>query len=271
MNEVTTIENLPIDPMVSMIERVASDPNSDIEKLAKMLEMKERYDANQSKAAFDSAFAKASAEFPEIPLNGKNNHNGQSYALLKDIIRQTRPVLAKHGIALSFSTETDEHNVTVTAELSHEGGYTKRNSLPLPQDKGAGRNAVQAVGSSQTYGQRYTAQAILGLSLGEDTEDDGRASGPAPTAKRVQDPWTATILADLPESSTDRDKAQAITAAICSQWKRMKGLRQISNEWDRRAHLIAGDKGLEGKHPDLHETVVDAYELRRQEIEENAA
>lgn len=264
---------LPADPMVSMIERVAMDPNSDLAKLERMLELKEKHDAQNAKAAFDAAFAKASAGFPEIPLNGENKHNKTRYALLKDIIKHTRPVLAEHGLALSFSTETNDKEVIVTAELSHENGHTKRNSLPLPRDAGAGRNAVQAIGSSQTYGQRYTAQAILGLSLGEDDEDDGRGSGKVqperPAAPR--DPWTHTILSELPDDATPRDKAMAITAALCAQFKRMKGERQISNEWDRRAHLIEGKDGLEGRHPDLHETVCDAYELRLDEIKEAAA
>lgn len=273
MNAVSKVEPqqnlLPADPMVSMIERIAMDPSSDISKLEKMLEMKERNDANNAKAAFDAAFSKASAEFPDIPLNGENKHQKTRYALLKDILSGVRPVLSVYGLALSFSTEVDKDFVTVTAELSHENGHSKRNSIPLPRDTGAGRNAVQAVGSSQTYGQRYTAQAILGLSLGEDSEDDGAASGeaqkrPAP----IRDPWTHTILSELGPDATDRDKAMAVAQALCAQFKRMKGLKQIGNEWDRRVHLIEGDKGLEGKHPDLHETVCDAYELRRQEIEE---
>lgn len=179
MNQVTKIEDTqqqalaPADPYISMIERVAMDPNADVSKLATMLELQERHKAQKAKSEADLAFAKASAEFPEIPLNGENKHNKTSYALLKDIIGKTRPVLAKYGLALSFSTEVTQEAIIVTAELSHEGGHTRTNSLPLPRDTGAGRNAVQAVGSSQTYGQRYTAQAILGLSLGEDDEDDG--------------------------------------------------------------------------------------------------
>lgn len=184
--ELRSEEMLPADPMVSMIERVAMDPNADLAKLERMLELKERHDAQQAKQAFAAAFARASAQFPDIPMNGKNEHTKKPYALLKDIIKHTRPVLADHGLSLSFSTEVNEKEVIVTAELSHEGGHTKRNSLPLPRDAGAGRNAVQAVGSSQTYGQRYTAQAILGLSLGEDTEDDGGTTSGAETVSADQ-------------------------------------------------------------------------------------
>ncbi len=274
MNDVAKIREqdvAPADPMVSMIERVAVDPNSDLAKLERMLDMKERHEANLAKAAFDAAFSQASAEFPEIPLNGKNNHSGQRYATLKDIIGKTRPVLARHGLALSFSTEVDDKNVIVTAELSHKGGYTKRNSLPLPRDTGSGRNAVQAVGSSQTYGQRYTAQAILGLSLGEDTEDDGNTSGKHAEPERrapSRNPWVDAILQELPDDATDRDKAVALTEAICAQWRRKRTQGEMHNEWDRREKII---DAIQSRHPDLHTTIVENYEARLQAIGDAAA
>ena len=98
MDDTTQAVQLPADPMVSTIERIAMDPNSDLAKLEKMLDMKERHEAAQAKAAFNAAFAAASAKFPTIPLNGKSN-NGR-YATLEDITRLTRPVLSEHGLAL---------------------------------------------------------------------------------------------------------------------------------------------------------------------------
>ena len=272
MNEVTKIkdvETLPADPMVSMIERVAMDPNSDLEKLERMIALKERHDASNAKAEFAASFARASASFPTIPLNGKG-HNGRPYATLEDITRLTRPVLSDHGLALTFAIEVAEH-VTVTAKLMHKAGHCEETSMALPRDTSGSKNAVQSVGSTQKYGQRYTAQAILGLSLGDDDEDDGRGSGdPKPQAKRPSDPWTHTIISELPENASSRDKAEAVADAICAQFRRMKGERQIGNEWDRRAHLISGGNGFERKYPDLFERVVDAYEIRRNEIIEDA-
>lgn len=258
------------DPMVSMIERVAMSPDLPIERLERMMDMKERMDAKAAKAEFDAAFSRASAEFPDIPLNGENKHQKTRYALLKDILSGVRPVLSRYGLALSFSTVVDENFVTVTAELSHQGGHSKRNSIPLPRDAGAGRNAVQAVGSSQTYGQRYTAQAILGLSLGDDTEDDGNGSGKHQEDERKGGKpysWAETVTQDLPEDATPREKAEAIAAALVAQFKRMKGVRQIDNEWDRRAAII---DSLETKHNDLWENVITAYDVRRHELSDNA-
>lgn len=175
MNEVTKVTPLvPVDPMVSMIERVAMDPAADLAKLERMLDLKEKHEADEAKKAFSAAFALASASFPTIPLNGKG-HNNKPYATLKDIISHTRPVLSQHGLALTFSIDVGDQ-ITVTAELMHKAGHSKSTSIALPRDTSGSKNAVQAVGSTQTYGQRYTAQAVLGLSLGDDTEDDGNAA-----------------------------------------------------------------------------------------------
>lgn len=260
---------LPADPMVSMIERIAMDPASDLEKLEKMLEMKERHEASQARAEFASAFARASADFPSIPLKGIG-HNNKPYATLKDIISHTRPVLSQNGLALTFAINTSGAKIVVTAKLMHKAGHCESTSIDLPADTSGSKNAVQSVGSSQTYGQRYTAQAILGLSLGDDSEDDGGGSGQMPTNAAPRDPWTHAIVSEMAVDATPRDKAMAVADALCRQFQRMKGEKQLMNEWDRRSHLIEGDKGFEGKHPDLYETVLDAYAARQGALKEAA-
>jgi hypothetical protein len=174
--EIETVQALPaVDPVLSLIERVALDPNASIEKLERMMAMRDKLQADQARAAYAQSFAAASAQFPMIPLNGRGD-KGKPYALLKDIISGTKPVLSRHGLALSFGVESAPDKVTVTAKLMHIGGHVETTSIELPKDQSGSKNAVQAVGSSQTYGQRYAAQAILGLSLGDDGDDDGKAA-----------------------------------------------------------------------------------------------
>ena len=75
--------------------------------------------------------------------------------------------------------------------------------------------------------------------------------------------WVGQILGDFPEDTSPRDKYEALAHAICQQWLRMKGLRQIDNEWDRREDIISE---LEEEEPDLFEMVINSYEHRRDEI-----
>ena len=164
--------------MVAAIERMVRDPDISMDRLEQMLAMKERLDAKAAEQAFNAAFAAASAEFPTIPLKG-TGHNSKPYAMLKDIVSLTRPVLSRHGLTLNWEVEIADKAVKVTARLRHTLGHSTSTTILLPADTSGSKNPVQALGSSQTYGERYTAQAILGLSLGDDSDDDGAAAGQA--------------------------------------------------------------------------------------------
>ena len=106
MNEVTKIatDTIPADPMVSMIERVAMDPNIPLDRMTALMDMRERQMTKEAEQVFNQAFAAAMAEMKDVPKNGKNNHSGQKYSTLDDLIRTTRPVLARHGLSLNWQT-----------------------------------------------------------------------------------------------------------------------------------------------------------------------
>ena len=66
---------LPADPMVSMIERVAMDPSLPVERLTALMDMRERQLNKEAEQVFNQAFAAAMAEMPDVPKSGKNNHS----------------------------------------------------------------------------------------------------------------------------------------------------------------------------------------------------
>lgn len=157
-----------------IIERAARDPNVDIDKMQRLMEMHDKVQATRAKTAYAAAFSEMQPELPEIEENGKGN-NG-SYALWEDINDKIKPVLSAHGFGISFRCGRDGTNVTVTAVLSHREGHSEETMMLLPLDTSGNKNAVQAVGSSTSYGKRYTAAALLNLtSRGED--DDGKKGG----------------------------------------------------------------------------------------------
>ncbi len=51
----------------------------------------------------------------------------------------------------------------VVGVLRHEAGHKEEAELVLPADLSSGKNPVQAVGSSLSYGQRYVAKLLLNL------------------------------------------------------------------------------------------------------------
>jgi hypothetical protein len=194
--------NAPADPMVSMIERVAMDPNLPIERLTALMDMRERQMHKEAEQVFNQAFAAAMAEMCDVPKNGKNTHSGQKYSTLDDLIRTTRPVLARHGLSLNWQTTSSGNDYSVTAIVRHAMGHSIQTTLSGARDNGKQMNALQGGGSTETYLKRYTGFSILGLSSGDEVEDDG-VGKPAQTITADQ----YIILRDLiEETGTDETK-----------------------------------------------------------------
>lgn len=162
-----------------VIERAARDPSVDIEKMKQLIAMKREMRADDAKAAYAAALSAMQIELPSIVERGKiqiGSGKPQMYALWEDINDAIKPVLSRHGFALSFRTGQQDGKIIVTGILSHREGHSEETTMHLPVDASGSKNAVQAVGSSTSYGKRYTASALLNLtSRGED--DDGRAAG----------------------------------------------------------------------------------------------
>lgn len=166
--------------LMEVIGRAASDPATDVDKLERLMGLYERIKAGHAKAAYTAALAEMQPELPEIVERGEirisENKPGQKYARWEDINEAIKPILAKHGFALSFKTGRQDEKVVVTGILSHRAGHSEETTLWLPADNSGSKNAVQAIGSSTSYGKRYTAGALLNLtSRGED--DDGWGGG----------------------------------------------------------------------------------------------
>ena len=205
MNEVTKIKEpesmLPADPMVSMIERVAMDPELPIERLTALMDMRERQMNKEAEQVFNQAFAAAMAEMPDVKRTGHNKHLGVRYSTLDDLIHATRPVLSRHGLSLNWQSAIDAGNITVTAIVRHSQGHSIQTTLTGPRDNGKQMNALQGGGSTETYLKRYTGFAILGLSSGDENDNDGQDIVTTVTAEQF------IALRDLvEETGADLDK-----------------------------------------------------------------
>lgn len=186
-------------PMFAMIERAARDPSVDIDKLERLMQMKERADAQSARAAFDAAMADMQPELPAIGERGKAAGR-YTYALWEDINTAIKPVLTKHGFAMTFRTDFT-HGITVTGVLSHRGGHREETSITLPADPSGNKNAVQAVASSVSYGKRYTAGALLNLT--SHSEDDDAYAAAVETITDAQEIQINDML-----EATGSDKAK---------------------------------------------------------------
>jgi hypothetical protein len=165
--------------LIEAIGRTATDPSTDVDKLDRLIGLYERITARSAKTAYAAALAEMQHELPTIDERGEIKLGDQvqnTYALWEDINEAIKPVLSRHGFALSFRTGREGEEVVVTGVLSHRDGHSEETTMRLPSDTSGGKNPIQAIGSSTSYGKRYIAAALLNLtSRGED--DDGVAGG----------------------------------------------------------------------------------------------
>jgi len=189
-------------PMAMLRQAVANGASIDV--LAKLMDLSERWEANQARKAFDEAISLAKAEIKPI-LKRQKGHTGK-YEDLADIATEVDPILAKHGLSYRYRARQDE-KVHVTCVVSHKAGHAEETPLSAKPYTGPGRNEIQAIGSALTYLQRYSLKLALGLSATKD--DDGKAAGIA-VATITQE--QADKLAELIEAN-GKDRKQFLAFA----------------------------------------------------------
>jgi hypothetical protein len=172
MNAVEKIEPQPsraVTPM-DMLNR-AVESGAGLEMVEKLMSLQERWETGQARKAFDRAIAAAKAKITPIQRNAKG-HNDKRYADFAAIAKVVDPILSEHGLSYRFRTAQGER-ISVTCILSHEDGHSEETTLSGPADASGSKNAIQAIGSTLTYLQRYSLVQMLGLAASND--DDGKA------------------------------------------------------------------------------------------------
>ena len=160
---------------------------------------------SESIAALATALAEAQGELENATKNSQNPHLKNKYADLAEILNTVRPVLSRHGLAVSQHPAFAENMVQVETILLHKSGEWLASTITAPVQKAD----PQGVGSAVTYCRRYSLAAIVGLSQ---EDDDGHA---ASKGKPTAQPATRPQQSPQPEpmiSDTQRKHLMAIYA-----------------------------------------------------------
>jgi hypothetical protein len=182
--EVVSVES----SLLEVIAKAARDPAVDMDKMERLLAMQERVQTRGAEIAFSQALATMQPQLPTIKKNGQIEHSGKKisdFAEWSDISKAISPILSAHGFSLSFKPSNDG-KPAVTAILRHEAGHKDECTLELPLDTSGAKNAVQAVGSSLTYGKRYAAVLLLNITV-EGEDDDGSSAAPKTIVQAPRD------------------------------------------------------------------------------------
>jgi len=173
--------------MLQMIREIAASPNFNAEALKTMMELQRQFTKDQAEMTFNRCLAEMSAEMPRVKKSGvveyaedKNKKDGPKkeafkFAKFEDIDTAIRPLLVKYGFSLSFSTEPragEGGGLTMVGRLSHIQGHSREARIAVALDSSGGKNNIQAMGSSSSYGKRYVTCMLLNI-ITEGEDDDG--------------------------------------------------------------------------------------------------
>lgn len=215
INPTTDTNRAPsvLTPM-AMIDR-ALEAGAGLDMVTKLMDLQERWEANNARKAFNQAFAAFKAEAIAVVRNRKVTDGplkNKSYAELFSFVDAATPALSKHGLSASWDITKDEKDwIEVTCIIEHELGGLKKVSFGGPPDAGGAKNPIQARASTVTYLERVTFKAATGLAEQGD-DDDGRGGGGPAIAEKVT-PAQLTVLREKIEA-TESD-----IAVFCSLFR----------------------------------------------------
>jgi len=188
----TPVETTGLSPLV----QAAMNGSLDTEKLKQLLEIQKDYESNEA----EKAFHKALSEFKkheirlekdklvsfEMNAGGTKSYRHTTLGYALEVIN---PLLSQAGLSLAWETKQDMQGggmITVTCVLAHEMGFSKSTSLSASPDSSGNKNSIQAIGSTISYLERYTAFSLVGLAS-MDQDDDGNSASAKPVEYITED------------------------------------------------------------------------------------
>lgn len=216
VGQVVTLPTNDANAVLQVIERAARDQTVDVDKLERLMAMRERLVARDAEAAFNAALTACQASVGRIAADATNPQTRSQYATYAKLDKVLRPIYTANGFSLSFDEgdSPKENHVRVLCHVSHSQGHTRVYHKDMPADgKGAKGGDVMtlthASGAAQSYGMRYLLKGIFNIAIGEEDHDGNDiGSREVITPKQVAD-----LEAMLTEVGADKKRFLAYIQA----------------------------------------------------------
>ena len=132
-----------------------------------------RNDTTMSANIADIATALSKAQSELNSASKDSSGYGYNYSDLAAVINSSKPVLAKHGLAVvQLVGRQAAGTVEITTILTHSSGQFFKSVATLPIINMKGCNEAQNAGASLSYLRRYAYQSIIG----QPSEDNDASS-----------------------------------------------------------------------------------------------
>lgn len=190
--------------------------------MRELLAVQREWEAGEARKAYTRALTSLKRDLPTVlshdrvvdytSTSGKRTrYTHTSLAAVMDAI--TEP-LQRFGFSLAWEPAISERAVKVTCRLTHTEGHVEAATLEAPPDTSGNKNPAQAIASTVTLLQRYTALALLGIA----TADMQEPTGPSEGEDAINPRRNMTAAKALQEAGIGKAAAEKHVGRPVSEW-----------------------------------------------------
>lgn len=232
--------------LMAMLQKAASDPAIDLDRMERLFSMMERNEARKSEAAFAAAMAAAQAKIVPVAKNKTNNQTHSKYADLAAIVEACMPIINGMGFAISGSEcpARDDFHFGLRLDVCHSGGCTKSYEFQVPLDgagfKGtANKTATHAYGSSFSYARRYGICGVFNIATKDNDGNTQKVS--TEDASTIGEPELAELTKLMATAKVD--------AGQVVEYLKIDALTDMSKRDFGRIRFMLNKRIKENKNP----------------------
>jgi len=191
-------------PAALMLKAMAG--GMDLDKLERFMDLQDKWEKNQARKAYTQAMSDFKKAPPEIEKDRHVEYKTTSgttkykHASLGNVTAKINAALGEHGLSAAWTTDQTDKGVSVTCKITHVLGHFETTTLTAAHDSSGGKNAIQALGSTISYLERYTILALTGLAT-HDMDDDATT-----VVEYVTEAQLSTILDFINSKGIDQAK-----------------------------------------------------------------
>lgn len=203
-----------------IIENATTNPEVDVDKLQKLMDMQLAIMDRAARMQFNAAFAQVQSEVPPVACDKVNLHTKSKYPSMEKVQSTVKSIYLSNGFTCTFA-EGDapiDGKLHIVGTVRHVGGHTEvfnRYAAADTSGPSGTRNKTDVQGSQSTvsYVSRRLLCAIWGVTIVDD-DKDGNAPYETITEKQVAD---LTALAD--EVKKKGETSADVIKAFCAYMK----------------------------------------------------
>ena len=222
---ITVIEHASdqaMSPVVAMgMKMLAASP--DPGTLRELLAVQREWEAGEARKAFAAALVALKRDLPTViardalvDYQGSKGRTRYTHASLAGVMEAITEPLTRHGFSLAWKPATPAAGVSVTCRLTHAAGHFEEASLTAPADTSGSKSSAQAIASTITLLQRYTALSLLGIATADMKEPEGEQAQPAPDG--VDSERNLRAVGWLVSKGKTRVDAEALVGRKVGDW-----------------------------------------------------